>query len=46
MEFKLIVKYQSCELKHVDSYPLIGYVYEINGKFIFAMRLVKNKNRS
>ena len=39
--FKLVVKCQSCEPKYIYSSPLTGeHAYEINSRFVFAMRLI------
>ncbi|XP_071566884.1 uncharacterized protein [Temnothorax nylanderi] len=38
--FKLVLKCKKCEVKYIDSCPLISHAYEINRRFIFATRLL------
>lgn len=38
--FKLVIKCKECDPKYIESCPLISNAYEINKRFIFAMRLL------
>lgn len=38
--FKILVKCDKCGVKSINSCPLIGHAYEVNRRFVFAMRIL------